>query len=102
MRSEPFKTPSELVAETHRTIGACYDTRIHSAFKMPPVVNKSRSGLLRFAALEIRDHFIDRGNFVLEPLLRFFECLDPLFAGVKMPAAPGATACEAGEDFKTF
>jgi len=56
---------------------------------MPPIVNKPRLGLPRFAALEIRDHFIDRGNFVLEPLLRPFERLDPLFAGVKMPAAPG-------------
>ena len=69
---------------------------------MPPIVNKRRSGLLRFAAPEVRDHFIDRGNFVLEPLLRPFERLDPLFAGVKMPAAPEAAAREAGEESKTF
>jgi len=69
---------------------------------MPPIVNKPRSGLPRFAAPEVLDHFIDRGNFVLEPLLCPFERLDPLFAGVKMPAAPGAAAREAGEESKRF
>jgi hypothetical protein len=47
------------------------------------VLESLHSSLPRFAALEIRDHFIDCGNLVLEPPLRPFECLDPLFAGVK-------------------
>src|SRR5262249_38334643 len=68
----------------------------------PQVSESPRSGLLRFAALEIRDHFIDCGNFVLESLLRLFEYLDPLFARVKMPATPGAATREAGEESKTF